>query len=148
MRYDHINIGARDVERLSDFYEQALNCVRLSSIERMSGGLMARGMGLQEAEVRAVWMRLPGHGEEGPILELFEYTEPREQPKSSANQRGYNHIGFEVADVEVTVEAVIAAGGTRLGEVVDFESPSVGIVTFVFLRDPEDNIIQLIHYPE
>lgn len=148
MRYDHTNIGVRDVERLSDFYEQAFSCIRLSSTERMSDALMARGMGLQEAEVRAVWMRLPGHGEEGPILELFEYTQSLECPESSANQHGYNHIAFEVADVEATADAVVAAGGTRLGEVVDFESPSDGVVTFVFLRDPEDNIIQLIHYPE
>jgi catechol 2,3-dioxygenase-like lactoylglutathione lyase family enzyme len=93
-------------------------------------------------------MRLPGHGEEGPILELFEYTQSLERPKSSANEHGYNHIGFEVANVEATMEAVIAGGGTRLGEIVDFEAPSDGVVTFVFLRDPEDNIIQLIHYPE
>lgn len=148
MRYDHTNIGARDVERLAEFYEQVFGCVRLSPTERMSGALVARGMGLQDAEVSAVWMRLPGHGEEGPILELFEYTQFREHPEPSANQHGYNHIAFEVPNVEAMADAVIASGGTRLGEIVDFESPSDGMITFVFLRDPEDNIIQLIRYPE
>ena len=71
MRYDHINIGARNVERLADFYEQVFGCCRLSEGARMSGALMARGMGLQSAEVHGIWMRLPGHGDEGPVLELF-----------------------------------------------------------------------------
>ena len=148
MRYDHINIGARNVERLADFYEQVFGCTRLSAGVRMSGALMARGMGLRDAEVHAVWMRFPGHGDEGPMLELFEYTQSLERPKSYANHHGYNHIAFEVPNVEVTADAVIAAGGSRLGEIVDFESPSEGVITFVFLRDPEDNIVQLVHYPE
>ena len=64
------------------------------------------------------------------------------------SHHGYNHIAFEVPNVEVAADAVVAAGGSRLGEIVDFESPSEGVITFVFLRDPEDNIVQLVHYPE
>jgi len=148
MRYDHINIGVHDVERMADFYERVFNCTRLSEGARMSGALMARGMGLQDAEINAVWLRLPGHGEEGPFLELFEYSHALERPEPFANRQGYNHIGFEVHDVEAAVDSVVAAGGVRLGEIVDFESPTDGVITFVFVRDPEENIVQLVCYPK
>jgi len=99
---------------------------------------------MQHADLRAVWLRLPGHGENGPILEIFEYTHSHESPVLVANQHGFNHISFEVPDIVATANAVITAGGSRLGEIVDLsEEPGVGEITFVFLRDPEDNIIEL-----
>ena len=146
MRYAHTNIGARDVERLAKFYEQVFGCTRTSPTEKMSGALIARGEGLQEAEMKGVWMRLPGYGDQGPILELFEYTKSLDRPEPLADRQGYNHIAFEVSDVEATAEAVLAAGGTRLGEIVDLDMSNGGVVTFVFLRDPEDNIIEVMHF--
>ncbi len=148
MRYDHVNIGARDVDRLASFYEQAFGCIRLSSSDNLTGIQGARGMGLHEAEIRAVWLRLPGHGENGPFLELFEYSHSLENAEPLANRQGYNHIGFEVPDVEAALDSLVEAGGTRLGEIVDFESPNDGVITFVFARDPEENIIQLVYYPD
>jgi catechol 2,3-dioxygenase-like lactoylglutathione lyase family enzyme len=148
MRYSHTNIVARDVERLADFYVQVFGCIPLSSVERMSGKLLARGVGLQHIDLRAMWLRLPGHGENGPILEIFEYTRSHESPVPRPNQHGYTHISFEVPDIVATAKAVITFGGSRLGEIVDLsEEPGVGDVTFVYLRDPEGNIIELEHAP-
>jgi hypothetical protein len=38
---------------------------------------------------------------------------------------------------------VIAAGGNRLGEVAEREGPSGATARFVYMRDPEGNIIDL-----
>jgi predicted enzyme related to lactoylglutathione lyase len=41
------------------------------------------------------------------------------------------------------LEAVLAAGGSRLGEVVTFEVAGAGTITWTYARDPEGNIIEL-----
>jgi hypothetical protein len=38
---------------------------------------------------------------------------------------------------------VLAAGGSKLGEIVTFDVPGVGSITWTYIRDPEDNIIEL-----
>ena len=53
------------------------------------------------------------------------------------------HIAFSVDDVESARRAVIDAGGGEVGEMVTFEIPGVGTMTFVYLTDPEGNIIEL-----
>lgn len=148
MRYVHTNIGARDVERLADFYEKVFGCVRTSPTETMSGELIARGKGLSEVELKGVWMRMPGYDENGPTLELFEYSQSLERPEPAPNRLGYNHIAFEVSDVKETAKAVLAAGGSGLGKIVNLDLSDGGVVTFVFLRDPEGNVIEVMHFSE
>ena len=148
MRFDHINIGASNVERLAQFYEQALGCSRFSPATDLSGEIMARGMGLDEAEVRAIWLQLPGQGEDGAFLELFEYESAVERPKPFANRIGYNHIAFEVHDLDEAVDSALKVGGTRLGDIVNFEWTEGKFIKYVFIRDPEENIVQLVQSPE
>jgi catechol 2,3-dioxygenase-like lactoylglutathione lyase family enzyme len=148
MRYSHTNIVARDMEKLASFYVQVFDCVHTSPSERMTGKLLALGTGLQHADLRGVWLRLPGHGEHGPILEIFQYTDSHENSLLVANQHGFNHISFEVPDIVATETAALTAGGSRLGEIVDLsEEPGFGSVKYVYLRDPEGNIIELEQAP-
>jgi len=60
-----------------------------------------------------------------------------------ASRPGSGHLAFEVADVPAAEKAVLAAGGSKLGEIVTFEVPGVGCITWTYIRDPEDNIIEL-----
>lgn len=142
VRYLHTNIVVQDVERIATFYEEALGCVRTWPSETLSGDALNRGIGVAEAEIRAVWLQLPGFDKDGPVLELFQYIRDHDRPARLPNQRGFNHIAFEVDDVRATLDAALAAGGSLLGEVVEFEH-SGGILTFVYLRDPEGNIVEL-----
>ena len=146
VRFDHINIAARNVEQLAEFYEKAFGCTRLSSSNDLSGEKFARGMGLREAKTRGVWLRLPDSGGNGPELEIFEYQDLLEQSETVVNRQGINHIAFDVSDVNSVAERLVSEGGSYLGEVVDFEAPSGNKVIFVFMRDPEGNIIELINY--
>jgi predicted enzyme related to lactoylglutathione lyase len=45
-------------------------------------------------------------------------------------------------------EAVLAAGGRAVGEVVTADVPGAGRVTFTYLSDPEGNIIELQAWSE
>ena len=88
-------------------------------------------------------LRLPGYGEEGPTLEIFQYNTEQARPPTAANRPGYGHIAFAVDDVPRALEAVIAAGGGALGEVVSAGIPGASQVTFVYAKDPEGNLIEL-----
>jgi glyoxylase I family protein len=48
-----------------------------------------------------------------------------------------------VEDVEAACEAVLAAGGGTVGQVVSLRIPDAGTVTFAYVTDPEGNIIEL-----
>ena len=59
-----------------------------------------------------------------------------------ANRVGFGHVAFAVEDVESTLAEMVAAGGSRLGEVVVADTPA-GRLTFVYARDPEGNVVEL-----
>lgn len=142
-RYDHTGIVARDVEHLAAFYEKVFACVPASPPRSLTGDLVGRGVGVPEVELRGMWLLLPGHGNPPPILELFEYSKVQERDTPPPNQFGFNHISFEVDDVHETAGAVIAAGGSQLGEIVDYETPSGKVLRYVYMRDPEGNVVEL-----
>ena len=76
-------------------------------------------------------------------MEVFQY-DPREEGQDKAiNQPGITHIAFAVEDVETARKAVLEAGGGEVGEVVTLAIPGAGKITFVYLTDPEGNIIEL-----
>ena len=60
-----------------------------------------------------------------------------------ANATGLRHLAFQVDDVSATRDAVLAAGGSAVGELVEREVPGVGLLTFVYLADPAGNLIEV-----
>jgi len=71
---------------------------------------------------------LPGYGDDGSTLEIFSYNELVEPELPSANQRGFGHIAFAVDDVDESLQAVIAAGGSTVGNIVTTEVDGVGFL--------------------
>ena len=86
---------------------------------------------------------MPGFEENAPVLELYQYAKTEERAVPRVNDPGYSYISFDVSDVAAMADAVLAAGGSRLGSIADLEDPN-GIVTFAYLRDPEGNIVELM----
>ena len=70
---------------------------------------------------------------------------PRREPRPAvaANREGIAHIAFEVDDVAAATRLVLERGGSRVGDVTSAEVPGVGILTFVYVADPEGNIVEL-----
>jgi len=64
------------------------------------------------------------------------------------NRPGLAHLAFEVDDVEAARDAVLAAGGGRFGDLVTAEIAGAGRITFIYLTDPEGNIIELQKWTE
>jgi catechol 2,3-dioxygenase-like lactoylglutathione lyase family enzyme len=142
-RYAHTNIAARDWKKLSDFYVKIFNCTVKPPQRKLSGDWLDKATGLSEAELEGVHILLPGHGENGPTLEIFSYNDTHEREPVMANHTGLTHIAFEVEDVDKTLIDALKNGATKLGEITEKNIDGVGALKFVYFRDPEGNIIEI-----
>jgi predicted enzyme related to lactoylglutathione lyase len=142
-RYGHTNLIANDWRALARFYEEQLGCVPVPPERDFRGRDLERGTGIPGAELRGVHLRLPGHGAEGPTLEIFHYNILEERPGVAVNRPGFGHIAFVVDDVPSAREAILAAGGKPVGEVVTLTTATGAKVTWVYVTDPEGNVLEL-----
>jgi len=142
-RYVHTNLIAQDWRRLVEFYEQVFFCTPVTPESDLSGQWVESITGVTEAEIRVIHLRLPGYNDEGPTLEIIHYNNQQKRPVTAANRPGFGHIAFAVDDVEAALDAVMAAGGGSVGDVVSVDIPGRGRVTEVYATDPEGNIIEL-----
>jgi catechol 2,3-dioxygenase-like lactoylglutathione lyase family enzyme len=143
MRFAHTNIVAKDWKRLAGFYMDVFNC-RVKPPERnLSGQWLDQATGLQNARLQGVHLVLPGHGENGPTLEIFTYAQIEDHDLLSANSLGFSHIAFEVEDVDRTLETALEKGAAMLGSISEKHVENVGTLKFVYFRDPEGNIVEI-----
>ncbi len=142
-RYGHTNLIAKDWRKLARFYQEQFGCIPVPPERDFKGADLERGTGIKGAELRGAHLRLPGHGPDGPTLEIFNYNILKESQEPAVNRPGFGHIAFVVDDVPTAREAVLAAGGKAVGEVVTLTTATGSKVTWVYVTDPEGNIIEL-----
>jgi len=145
-RYAHTNLVARDWRNLADFYVRVFGCRPIPPERELSGRWLEECNAVPGARIRGQHLRLPGHGDSGPTLEIFEYDQKLGKPPAASNREGFGHIAFHVEDVEAARDEVLAAGGAPVGRLVRTEVPGVGPLTVVYVTDPEGNIIELQHW--
>ena len=146
IKYVHTNIIAADWKRLAGFYKEVFECRPVPPERNQSGEWLERGTGVRGAALRGVHLRLPGHGENGPTLEIYSYAEMKDKPPPAANRQGLGHLAFSVSDVEEVRGEVLARGGKDLGEVTKTDIQEVGTLTFIYMTDPEGNILEIQHW--
>lgn len=152
-RYVHTNLVADDWRRLARFYQDVLGCVPVPPERHLRGAWVEQATGIAGAEIHGMHLRLPGWGDGGPTLEVFQYGEGGDAAGRGTqgagkpvDRPGFAHIAFAVDDVPAAVAAVRAAGGGILGEVVSVEVAGAGAITFAYATDPEGNVIELQHW--
>ncbi len=139
----HTNIIAKDWKMLASFYTDTFGCKKASTDQNLKGEWFEKGVAIEGASLKGVQLLLPGHGDKGPTLEIFQYNENLEMAKPpAANREGYGHIAFHVEDVSTVLESMVEHGGSKLGEIVSQEFKS-GTLTFTYALDPEGNIVEL-----
>jgi predicted enzyme related to lactoylglutathione lyase len=143
IRYVHTNLVARDWKRLATFYEQVFGCTPVPPERHLAGDWLEAATGVPGAEIRGTHLRLPGYGDNGPTLEVFQYNRQSDAKQKAVNRPGFAHIAFAVDDVEAARDAVLAAGGGITGQIVSVAVPAAGQITFAYVTDPEGNVIEL-----
>ena len=142
-RFGHVNLIARDWRALADFYIELLGCVLVPPERDYAGPDLERGTAVPGAALRGAHLRLPGHGPDGPTLEIYQFSEMPERLPAAVNRPGFQHIAFAVPSVAEARAAVLAAGGGVVGEVVTRQTADGRFVTWTYLTDPEGNILEL-----
>lgn len=142
-RFAHVNLIAKDWRRLARFYEEVLDCVPVPPERRLQGKRLDRATGVPGARIEGAHLRLPGLGDQGPTLEIFQYNQCLESLPAAVNHQGLAHVAFVVEDVKAARDAVLAAGGSTVGELVTLPVSETRAVTFAYVRDPEGNVIEL-----
>ncbi|MDF1813833.1 MAG: VOC family protein [Verrucomicrobiales bacterium] len=143
IRYAHVNIVAEDWRKLMDFYVDVFDCEPVSS-ERNHHGAWADGLtGLPEVRVSGQHLRVPGHGDNGPTIEIFTFDPQLANYERLIHRPGFGHIAFEVDDFEGVRQKVKERGGKDYGEKVTIDIPGAGRLTLLYMHDPEGNIVEL-----
>lgn len=142
-KYVHTNLVSRDWRALARFYQEVFGCQCLLPERNLAGPELDAGTGLPGAHIAGVHLRLPGWGDAGPTLEIFQYGDAAADAPRSVNRPGFAHIAFAVNSVSEARAHVLTHGGSPVGEIVTVTVPSAGRVTWCYVRDPEGNVIEL-----
>ncbi|MFW6034867.1 MAG: VOC family protein [Halanaerobiales bacterium] len=142
IKYVHTNIIAKDWKKLSQFYIDVFNCKPQYPERDLSGKWIDRMTDITNVKIKGIHLSLPGYNN-GPTLEIFEYNQKIRDNESMINKEGFGHIAFYVDDVQDVLRKVILNGGKKLGEVIKKDYGELGILTAVYVKDPEGNFIEL-----
>lgn len=142
-RYVHTNLVAKDWRRLAKFYSTVFACEPVGAERDLHGDWLDASTGIAHVRIRGTHLRLPGYGETGPTLEIFQYDPPADRESPAPNSPGYGHIAFAVDDVADAARAIRENGGRAIGEAVHVEIAGAGGIEFQYLADPEGNIIEI-----
>jgi catechol 2,3-dioxygenase-like lactoylglutathione lyase family enzyme len=134
------------LEKLADFYVHVFGCAPVYPERHLSGNWIEIGTRVPNVKIDGTHLRLPGYGDNGPTIEIFQYNKYKPISKQQINRQGLAHLAFFVDNVNDMLEKVLEFGGGQLGDVVQKEIPGVGFLTFVYASDPEGNFIELQNY--
>lgn len=141
--YKHTNIISSDWPTLARFYQEVFGCIPVQPARDLSGNWLDRGTGIKGARISGMHLRLPGYGDNGPTLELLQYSKSLAKSPAAANREGLGHLAFEVENVQDAMVEILQNGGKKIGEVTSAEIEGAGQITFVYVADPEGNMIEL-----
>ncbi len=142
-KYVHTNLMAQDWQKLATFYQDVFGCVPVPPQRDFKGEALERATNIPKAAFQGMHLRLPGFGENGPTLEIFQYTTMPARLETLVNRPGFGHIAFLVEDVVKAQQTVLAAGGEDVGEIITLQTADGRKVTFNYMTDPEGNILEL-----
>ena len=145
--------GNRSRPPARPFWAYGRKAIQVSARPREIAAPHARQLGIDEG--RALRDRDPlehraAAGEGGAHLEIIEYAgAARETSPPAADRAGLRHIAFETesaGEIARLRDLIIRNGGGDLGKISEKEIDGLGTVTFVYMTDPEGNIIELLSW--
>ena len=135
---DHMSFTVSDLEATNAFFAK----LGFESLRRYvsSGPAADKGTGTDNADVDISWL---SHPQGGPKLELLRYQNEPTGKAAHNSQVGAAHLCLRVENVNAEYERLS-------GEGVTFVSAPHGDefgVIWVYMRDPDGNVVELIQEP-
>lgn len=144
IRFFHTGLTVRDLEVSVAFWRDGLGLVVDIEQERR-GGYVEAITKEPNAYVRQAHLQDPGSPAR---LELLQYVEPegdRLQPRP--RDPGTGHVAFVCEDIDAVLARVVKAGGVPFGDVVDVDAGAHKGARAVYVRAPDDHILELVQLP-
>lgn len=144
---DSIGITVSDMDRSLAFYTGVLTFEPVSDTE-VHGEDYERLLGVFGLRLRVVRLRL---GDE--YIELMQYLAPRGRPipaDSRSNDEWFQHIAIVVADMDRAYARLRRAGVQHASsgpQTLPAWNPNAGGISAFYFRDPDDNHLEIIHFP-
>lgn len=142
-RFGHVNVTSQDWRRLAAFYGDLFGCEIVPPERDYRGPDLEVATRVEDAHLTGAHLRLPGHGDTGPTIEIYQYDSVESPSGPRVDRAGWGHIAFQVPDVQAALDAVVAGGGSRFGEVVTLTTSSGAKVTWCYAADPDGNLLEL-----
>jgi glyoxylase I family protein len=135
----HLGLCVSDLPRALAFWRDALGFTERRRLD-VSGEAAEQLLGLQDLDLRAVWLE-----RDGLTLELLHYVAPGHRGAGEPrpiNALGFTHLSLRVDDLEGALAAVEAAGG-RVLRATRVREPRSGRGA-VFVTDPDGARVELV----
>jgi catechol 2,3-dioxygenase-like lactoylglutathione lyase family enzyme len=141
LRYSHVGLCVRDLERSVRFYRDGLGFHEVSRLE-IGGAPTATLLELPDVRLEARFLE-----RDGLRLELLRYATPAPTAGGllTMNRPGLTHLSFRVDDLDAALASLAAVGAAVR------EQTRVGVATMkaqaVFVTDPDGTRIELVQAP-
>ena len=142
-RFGHVNLTGADWRRLAAFYGDLFGCEIVPPERDYSGPDLEAATKVPGAHLTGAHLRLPGHGSDGPTLEIYQYDAVEPPQPARVDRAGWAHLAFQVPDVPSALATVRAAGGGSVGSVITSTTAEGRRVTWCYATDPDGNIVEL-----
>ncbi len=134
----HVGVTVSDFEAAVAWYHEMFGFYLVSemTVEGEAANALSDLYGERDLTVRLGFMRAPGGG----VLEIFQFTPAAPPEPVRWNRVGYTHLALSVSNVAVLTERLKAKGV----EFVLDEPQFLGGAHWIFFKDPDGNLIELI----
>ncbi len=144
LKFRHVGLVTNDLEKMINFYTKVLN-FKVKNIFEISSSDFQKGIDIKDAKAKMAHLTYNDFE-----IEIFEFNHKynRNNELSYANYPGYRHIAFIVDNIESFYKKLINENVSFISEPITVMEPeNVKGYKFVYLKDPEVNIIELNQLP-
>lgn len=139
--FRHVGLTVGDIERSLGFWRDAMGLV-LVARQEAQGGYLEKITGEPGAHTLQAHLQFPGSD---AFVELLQYVAPAgQQIQLRPRDPGSAHIAVTCRDVGALLEKLVGAGGVPFGEPVVLDHGVNRGAVAVYLRDPDQHIVELV----
>lgn len=144
----HSAISVVDIEKSIGFYRDVLGLELLfGPTPEAAGDELSRSLGVENTRLRQAVLRVPGTDDQ---IELLEYSGGGRHVKKQLPQNapGHAHVAFQVDDMEAMVRRLEGKGVDFFPGPTRIDDGPLAGWTWLYLKDPEGTVIELVEIRE